>query len=117
MPPIILGLQFEDELGTYFEEIYAWHNRTGPLNKRSGYQMMEIFELYFGFEVPWWNEVVADPESKLPKTMKYLCKNFTGEEYSFCKKQILRGLKKGRDELIKMTTQHLLKAPIILLLI
>ena len=37
MPPIILGLQFEDELGTYFEEIYAWHNRTGPLNKRSGY--------------------------------------------------------------------------------
>ena len=71
MPSIILGLQFEAELGSLFEEIYAWHNRTGPLYKRSGFRMMEIFDLYFGFEVPWWNEVVEDPASKLPKTMKY----------------------------------------------
>jgi hypothetical protein len=33
MPPIILGLHFESELGLYFEEMYAWHNRAGPLNK------------------------------------------------------------------------------------
>ena len=43
MPELILGLQFEAELGTYFEEIYAWHNRTGPLGKRSGFHMMEMF--------------------------------------------------------------------------
>ena len=105
MPSIILGLQFEAELGSLFEEIYAWHNRTGPLYKRSGFRMMEIFDLYFGFEVPWWNEVVEDPACKLPKTMKYLRENFEGDEYDFCLSQILRGVKKGRDEMIKMTTR------------
>jgi hypothetical protein len=29
----ILGLHFESELGSYFEEMYAWHNCAGPLNK------------------------------------------------------------------------------------
>ena len=26
MPPILLGLHFESELGNYFEQGYAWHN-------------------------------------------------------------------------------------------
>ena len=26
MPSIILALHFESELGSYFEETYAWHN-------------------------------------------------------------------------------------------
>ena len=83
MPSLILGLHFEAEIGSYFEEVYAWHNRTGPLNKRSGFRMMEVFDLYFGFEVPWWNAAVKNPESKLPKTMKYLLDNFSGDEYDF----------------------------------
>ena len=29
--------------------------------------MLERFDLYFGFEVPWSNEVVTGPETKLPK--------------------------------------------------
>jgi hypothetical protein len=33
MPQMILGLHFESELGLYFEEMYAWHNCAGPLNK------------------------------------------------------------------------------------
>ena len=37
MPPVVLGLKFEAELGSYFEEIYAWHNWTSPLNVRSGF--------------------------------------------------------------------------------
>ena len=52
MDTVILGLHFEAELGNYFEEVYAWHNRKGPINERSGFRMMEIFDLYFGFEVP-----------------------------------------------------------------
>ena len=88
MPSIILGLTFEAELGSYFEEIYAWHNRTGPLYARSGFRMMEMFDLYFGFEVPWWNEVVENPESKLPKTMKYLRQYFTADEFDFRLNQI-----------------------------
>ena len=55
IPAIVLGLHFESELGNYFEEIYAWHNRPGPHNTRSGFQMMEIHNLYFDFELPWWN--------------------------------------------------------------
>jgi hypothetical protein len=70
MPLIILGLYFESELGQYFEEAYAWHNCTGPLNKRSGLKMLEIFDLYLGFEVPWWNSAVDyidDPNNcKIP---------------------------------------------------
>ena len=72
MPFIILGLQYESEIGVYFKEIYAWHNRTVPLNDRSSFRMMEVFDLYFGFEVPWWNEAVNDAALKLPKTLKYL---------------------------------------------
>ena len=79
--------------------------------------MMELFDLYLGFEVPWWNEAVTSPELKMPKTMKYLEDNFSGEEYELCKAQIMRGLSKGRDEMIKMTTRYLLKPPIIFVLL
>ncbi len=117
MPEIMLGLQFEAEIGSYFEEVYAWHNRPGPLNKRSGFRMLEIFDLYLGFELPWWNQVTADPASKLPKTMKYLEENFHGEEKEFRRKQIMRGLNAGREELITMTTKYLFRAPLMFLLL
>jgi hypothetical protein len=52
MPEIILGLHFESELGEYFEVVYAWHCRAGPIHTRSGFRMLEIFDLYFKFELP-----------------------------------------------------------------
>ena len=67
MPEVNLNLKFEAEIGAYFEEIYAWHNRKGPLNKRSGFRMMEIFDVYFGLEVPWWNSAASNSVSKLLK--------------------------------------------------
>jgi hypothetical protein len=73
MPLITLGLHFESELGSYFGEMYAWNNRAGPLNKRSGFWMLEIFYLYLGFEVSWWNSAVNDIDDidkcKIPRTM------------------------------------------------
>ena len=116
MDSIRLGLHFEAEIGNYFEEIYAWHNRSGPVNKRSGFRMMEVFDLYFGYEVPWWNSVNRDPQAKLPQTMQFLRDNFEGDDYQFRKSQIERGLKKGQEEMMKMTTRYLLQAPIIFLL-
>ncbi len=83
MDSILLGLQFESELGLYFEEVTAWHNRKGPINNRSGFRMMELLDLYLGFEVPWWNEAVVNPASKMPKTMKFLEDNFEGDKYTF----------------------------------
>ena len=114
---ILLGLQFKSELGSYFEEIIAWHNRNGPFNDRSGFRMMELFDLFLGFGVTWWNEEVANPSSKMPKTMKFLEDNFDREEHVFRRGQIMRGLKNGRDELIKMTTQYLLRPPLLFLLL
>ena len=117
MPSIILGLHFESELGNYFEEIYAWHCRSGGLNKRSGFRMMEIYDVWLGFEVPWWNKAIKNPELQLPKTMKYLDDNFEGEEHAFRKSQIMRGLNAGRDEMMKMSKRYLLRPPIMYLLL
>ena len=91
IPAIILGLNFESELGNYFEESYAWHNRTGPIHSRSGFRMMEVHDMYFDFELPWWSEVNDNPESHLPDTMASLRKNFEGEEYDRRLTQIKRG--------------------------
>jgi len=66
--------------------------------------MMELFEVYFSFEVPWWNKAVDDPETKMPSTMKYLRENFEGDEYDFRRIQIMRGIRKGKEEIIKLTT-------------
>jgi hypothetical protein len=49
--------------------------------------------------------------------MDYLQKQFTGDEFNFQRWHILRGLRKGRDELLKMTSRHYIRAPIILILI
>ncbi len=78
---------------------------------------MEIFDLYLGFELPWWNEANAVTDSKLPKTMKYLEENFEGEEKEFPWRQIMRGLEAGRKELLKMTTKYLFRAPLMFLLL
>ena len=117
MPSIILGIHFESELGNYFEEAYAWHNRTGPHHTRSGFRMMEIHDLYFDFELPWWSEVNDEPSNHMPKTMAYLNENFDGEELEMQQTLIKRGLKAGRDELIKITKRYLLKVPILLLVL
>ena len=76
----------------------------------SGFRMKEICYLYVGFGVPWWNEVLFAPESKVPKTMEYLRSNFTGEELSFRMNQISRefGRKTARyspaDSILRSTT-------------
>ena len=106
MPEIILGIQLEAELGGYFEEVYAWYCCPGPLNKRICFRMLEIFDIYLGFELPWWNEAVTGPVSKLPKTMKYLEEPFEGDELDFRRKQIMQGLDAGREELILVTTKY-----------
>ena len=82
MPEMILALLFESEVGAYFEEVMAWHNRTGPINTRSGFRMLELFDLYFGFELPWWNQAVNDPATTLPDTCR------RGEDLKFRREQI-----------------------------
>ena len=117
MPVIILGLHFEDELGNYFEQGYAWHNRRGPFYSRSGLWRMEIHDYFYDFQIAWWNAAVDDPKVCMPNTMSYLENNFVGEERKTRRKQVLRGLKMDRKEIMKMTKIYLLKPPIVLLVL
>lgn len=117
MPSIVLGIHFESEIGNYFEEVYAWHNRTGPHNSRSGFRMLKIHNLYFDYELPWWNQVNDDPRTGIPNTIEYLEKNFSGEDYHMRLDLIKRGLKAGRDELLKITKKYLFQVPVLLLVL
>ncbi len=117
MKPIVMGLHFEAELGNYFEQSYAWHNRKGPFHSRSGFRMMEMHDQYWEFMLPWWNRAVSDPHSCMPKTMAYIEANFEGEDLIKRRKQVERGLRMGREEVIKMTKRYLLKPPLLLLLL
>mmetsp|Transcript_5656 Transcript_5656/g.15886 ORF Transcript_5656/g.15886 Transcript_5656/m.15886 type:complete len:972 (+) Transcript_5656:584-3499(+) len=117
MPEVILGLHYEAELGEYFEETYYWHNRTGPFNSRPGFRMMEVHDLYFHYMLPWWNDAIENPAAKMPKTFAYLDANFEGDEKEKRRAQIVRGIKAGRTELIKMTQKAgLLDGPVAFLI-
>ena len=61
--------------------------------------------------------MLSDPEFKLPKTMAYLAATFSGDELVFRRNQIMRGLKKGHNEMTKMTTKYLFKSPLLFLLL
>ena len=107
----------EAEVGAYYEETMAWHNRPGPYKKRCSFRIEEVHNIYFRFELPWWNRACSKAENCLPKTIAYIDANFDGEEREMRLTQIRRGLVAGRKELIKMTTKNLLTCPIIFLLL
>ena len=51
-----------------------------PSTEGSAFEMMEVHDLYFKFELPYWNAACADPASKLVKTMAYIESKFEGEK-------------------------------------
>ena len=115
MSSIILGLHFESELRNYFEQCSAWNNRKGPFHKRSGFGALEFQDYFWDFEMAWWNAVVDCPSKCMPVTMKFLDDDFKGSELTMRCKQVKRGLRMGRDEIIKMMKKNYLQVPIILL--
>ena len=42
--------------------------------------MMEIHNLYFDFELPWWDQANDAPRLHMPDTMEYLEHNFSGND-------------------------------------
>ena len=91
MSSLLLDIYFEAEIGEYFEVLYGWNNRAGPLYTQSGFRMMQVHELYFGFELHWWNDTIDNPDTNLPKTIKYLEDNFDGDSYELRLKMIMPG--------------------------
>ena len=84
------------------------HGTTKLPDLDSGFRMMEIHDLYFDFELPWWSEVYENPADHMRKTMAYLHNNFESNELVVRQTQIHRGLKAGWEELMKITKRYLL---------
>jgi hypothetical protein len=61
-------MQFEAELGVYFDAVMSWHSRTGLFSDRAGFRMLEIHEFFFRFELPFWKKAMTSPELSFPKT-------------------------------------------------
>ena len=78
---------------------------------------MEIHDYFYGLQIAWWNAGVDNPKVCMPKTMAYLENNFEGEERETRRKQVQRGLRMGREEIVKMTKRYLLKPSIVLLVL
>ena len=79
--------------------------------------MLEAQDQFWDFDMAWWNTAINDPARCMPKTMNYLENNFQGEELETRRQQITRGLKMGRDEILKMNKRYLLKPPLLLLML
>ena len=79
--------------------------------------MVEICNLYFDFELPWWNQVNYLPRLHMPNIYEYLEHNFTGDFFTMRLTLIKRGVKAGRDKLIKITNTYLQQFPIVLLVL
>ena len=76
---------------------------------------MDYFDYYFDFQLGWFNKAVSDPSCYIPKTMTYLNEHFEGTELDKCMQLIMRGLRGGREKMIKHTRGYLLHPPYILL--
>ena len=112
MPIIKICLLSESENGNYFEGVYAFHCRCGPMHSRSGFRMLELFNFFYGFEMSYWNNAVDNTASAYPKTMAAIEELEDEELKRFCKQQMERGLRVARSKQIEFSGKYLLHAPL-----
>ena len=62
MPEVLVALNFEREMGLYFEVTSRFHGQPGRLSSRPGFRAMELHSLWFEFVCPWWESAVQKPE-------------------------------------------------------
>eukprot|EP00978_Attheya_sp_CCMP212_P020213 scaffold57562_cov32-Attheya_sp.AAC.1 len=114
MPDIVAALMFEADLGNYFEVTMKWHASPGELSTRPGFRVMELFQLYFDFMVPFWEEARTNPRTKTFKqTFEYIEANILDEAKKIRKiEQVLAGIAAAHKELLNMS-KLLMSAPLI----
>ena len=105
MPPIILGLLFETELGVYFETTIRWYSIAGETSTTPGFRMMELHLFLHDFVQKWWTKALVDPNDVFPRTFKYINEIWKDdiEEKRFRTHQIMKGVRAGHDEILKMS--------------
>ena len=62
MPEILVALNFEREMGLYFEVTSRFHSQPGRLSGTPGFRAMEFHSLWFEFICPWWENSAQKPE-------------------------------------------------------
>ena len=105
MPPIILGLLFQTELGIYFETTIRWYSVSGELSDTPGFRMQELHLFLHDFIQPWWTRAKNSPREMFPRTFKYIDDTWkdNDDERQFRTQQIIRGINAGYKEILKMS--------------
>lgn len=114
-PEIIVAYYFKSELGGYFEVTSKWYAAPGELSTHPGFRIMEVHLFLFEFVFPWWNKATEHWTEVFKQTFESLNGCDLGDEVKgLKKKQILKGIKAGCDEIVKMM-EDLLSPPLIYL--
>jgi len=113
MPEILVALNFEREMGLYFEVTSRFHGQPGILSERPGFRSMELHSLWFEYVCPWWESSVHNPEEKNFR-MTFECINtIANPELKDTKaKQVRAGILAGYNQIIKMS-DILLSVPVL----
>ena len=69
MPAIRTAMQFEAEMGIYFNAVMSWHSRAGLMLDQPGSRMLEVHAFFFRFELPFWKKALESTETVFPKTI------------------------------------------------
>ena len=112
MPEIMVALNFEREMGLYFEVTSKWHGSPGELCSRPGFRFLELHTLWFEFIAPWWNRSVSSTADNFSETLRSI-ENIADEDVRKTKhEQVTAEINAGYNKIIKMS-KFMLSVPLL----
>ena len=113
MPEILVALNFETEMGLYFEITSRFHGQPGILSDRPGFRAMELHTLWFEYVCPWWESAIAEPHVKHFKKTFECINAIDDADLKVMKiEQVKTGIKAGYNQIIKLS-DILLSVPVL----
>ena len=113
MPEILVALNFEREIGLYFEVTSKFHGQPGTLSDRPGFRAMELHTFWFEFVCKWWEGARLEPEKKHFKQTFECINTIANNELRVMKtEQVKAGIEAGYNQIIKLS-DILLSVPVL----
>ena len=113
MPEILVALNFETEMGLYFEITSRFHGQPGILSDRPGFRAMELHTLWFEYVCPWWESAMEEPEvTHFKKTFECINTIDDADLKIMKTEQVKAGIKAGYNKIIKLS-DILLSVPVL----
>ena len=113
MPEILVALNFEREMGLYFEVTSKFHGQPGTLSDRPGFRAMELHTFWFEFVCKWWEGARLEPEKKHFKQTFECINTIANNELRVMKtEQVKAGIEAGYNHIIKLS-DILLSVPVL----